>query len=115
MRGLVMTSVMAGLVFAAAAAQAAPLNRQEVKVPFSFVVNGQELPAGTYSVQVDDMNGGALLLRGDKASAYLLTAPLSGEATPSESSLVFAKENGQYHLAQVWNGDSGAQTVVSAR
>lgn len=115
MRGLVMTSVMAGLVFAAAAAQAAPLNRQEVKVPFNFVVNGQELPAGTYSVQFDDMNSGTLLLRGDKASAYLLTAPVSGDATPSDSSLVFAKENGRYHLAQVWNGDSGGQTVVETK
>lgn len=115
MRGLVMTSVMAGLVFAAAAAQAAPLNRQEVKVPFSFVVNGQELPAGTYSVQFDDLNAGALLLRGDKASAYVLTAPVAGDSTPSDSSLVFAKEKGRYHLAQIWNGDSGGQTVVGTR
>ena len=115
MRGLMMTSVMAGLVFAAAAAQAAPLNRQEVKVPFNFVVNGQELPAGTYSVQFDDLNAGALLLRGDKASAYVLTAPVAGDSTPSDSSLVFAKEKGRYHLAQIWNGDSGGQTVVGTR
>jgi hypothetical protein len=114
MRALLMASVVAGMTFAAAAAQAAPANRQAVKVPFSFVVNGQQLPAGTYTVQRDgDLAAGTLLLRSDKAAAYVFTAPNASEQS-ADASLVFAKENGRYRLAQILDAGS-AQDVLDAR
>ena len=51
MRSILRNSViLAGvfLLFAGANASAALVNVLEVKVPFSFVVNGQSFPAGRY-------------------------------------------------------------------
>lgn len=114
MRAFLMSSVMAAVALAAAVAQAAPVNMQEVKVPFSFTVNGQELPAGTYTVQHDDALGtGTLLLKSEKASAYVMTAPVNGEAAPSaDASFVFAKDGDQLRLTQVWDGDANGHEIV---
>jgi len=63
MRAAVMSSLIGAMTMVAAVAQAEPTTRQEVKVPFAFTVNGQEMPAGTYSgnganaITVDNVGG----------------------------------------------------------
>ena len=114
MRAVLMSSVIAAVTLAAAVAQAAPVNMQEVKVPFSFIVNGQQMPAGTYTVEHDDALGtSTLLLKSEKASTYVMTAPVSGEAAPaSDASFVFAKDGDQLRLTQVWDGDANGHEIV---
>ena len=114
MRAVLMSSVVAVVTLAAAVAQAAPVNMQEVKVPFSFTVNGQELPAGTYTVQHDDALGtGTLFLKGEKASTFVMTAPIDGNPNSAEeASFVFAKDGNSYRLTQVWDGDANGHEIV---
>jgi len=114
MRAVLMSSVIAAVTLAAAVAQAAPVNMQEVKVPFSFTVNGQQLPAGTYTVQHDDALGtGTLFLKGEKASTFVLTAPIDGTKSPADdASFVFAKDGDGYRLTQVWDGDANGHEIV---
>src|SRR3954464_7196080 len=115
MRAFVITSVAAAVAFTAAGAQAAPVNMQEVKVPFSFTVNGQALPAGTYTVQHDDALGtGTLFLKGEKASAFVMTAPMNSDQSPADdASFVFAKDGDNYRLTQVWDGDANGHQIVN--
>jgi hypothetical protein len=113
MRAFMTASVMAAVALMATVAQASPVHVQEVKVPFNFVVNGQELSAGTYTVQRDDTVGaGTLLLKGDKASAFVLTAPMGADAAAADASFVFAKDGERYRLTQVWDADAIGHEIV---
>jgi len=114
MRAVMMSSGLAAMVMAATVAQAAPAPRQEVKVPFAFVVNGQELPAGTYTVRQDDAEESALLIQGQGASVYVMTAPVSRSATPQDTSVVFAKDGNRYRLAEIWNDEGDGLAIVNA-
>ena len=111
MRAAVMSSVFGALVLAAAVAQAGPSTRQEVKVPFAFTINGQQMPAGTYSVRQDEAQPSALLIQGEHSAAYVLTAPVGNAATPQDTSLVFEKAGTSYRLSEVWDDDGGVAVV----
>ena len=50
----------------------------EVKVPFSFVIHGQTLPAGQYRVSDDSGVVQFLGEKGNKASMFVMTMPASG-------------------------------------
>jgi hypothetical protein len=113
MRSALISSVVGALVFGAAVAQAAPTTvRQEVKVPFAFTVNGEELPAGTYSVRHDDEQGGALLIQGQRGSVYVLTTPVASGSAKQDTSLVFTRDGDHYRLAEVWD-DSGDGVAIA--
>jgi hypothetical protein len=73
-----------------------------VKVPFSFVVHGKEMPAGRYEVTSD---AGVLTVRGtdNNASSFALTMPADGrDPVSNEPSLVFVKHENQNMLSQIW-------------
>jgi hypothetical protein len=116
MRAVLMGSVIGAMVLASAVAQAAPTTvRQEVKVPFPFTVNGEELAAGTYSISHDDEQGGALLIQGQHESVYVLTTPTSSASAPQDTSLVFTKDGNHYRLAEVWDDAGDGVAVVGTR
>jgi hypothetical protein len=111
MRAVVMSGIVAAMAMVATAAQAAPATRQEVKVPFAFTVNGEEMPAGTYSVRQDDSDNAVLLIEGATTSTWVLTSPVERTSAPKDTSLVFTKIGGRYRLAEVWDGGDGAAIV----
>jgi len=117
MRAVLMSSVIGAMTLAAAVAQAEPTTRQEVKVPFAFTVNGQEMPAGNYTVRQDEDQPTALLIQGqdNKEAIYVLTAPLSNGTTPQDTSLVFSKDGNRYRLTQVWDGDGEGVSIVGSK
>ena len=116
MRAWLMGSSVMAMVLASTIAQAAPSVRQEVTIPFAFLVNGEELPAGTYSVRQDDMEGSSIvLIEGKRASAYVLTAPVERAAQPQDTSLVFTKDAGRYRLAEIWDEGEGLSIVDAAK
>ena len=88
----------------------------DVKVPFSFVVNGQTLPAGQYSIIRDDDASAVLILRGEHgntASAILNTRPPTYEsANGNRPALQFKKVENQYQLSNVWTPDGMARSVT---
>jgi hypothetical protein len=118
MRSVMRKSVLlagAFLLFAGATASASGWNVMEVKVPFSFVVNGHTLPAGRYTVEQE--GGSALLLRGEKdnhAAAFAMTVAASGQdpAGPRPT-LTFTRHENQYRLSSVWESGSEGWSIVS--
>ena len=73
-----------------------------VKVPFSFVVRGEEFPAGRYDITIESGN---LAIRGmDNGSGiFALTLPAGGrDPVGSQPALVFTRHENEYLLTQVW-------------
>ena len=96
--------VLAGFVAAVSGvAFAADADRREAKIPFEFVVNGQRLPAGTYSIERPrDMESSVIVIQGEgrnHASVYALVTPIA--ASKGEDALVFVQDGTEKRLAQV--------------
>jgi hypothetical protein len=110
--------VLAGafLLVAGAAANAAASNVVEVKVPFSFVVNGRSFPAGQYMVERDDMSPSVLLIRGEKGNhtATFVSTMAAGGPDPAGSApaLVFTHDENQYRLSSVWEAGGEGWSVT---
>jgi len=104
------------LAVASGTAYAGYTNVLEVKVPFSFVVNGQTLPAGQYSVMREDDASAVMILRGEhgnNASAILNTRPASDNGPGgNQPALEFTKVEKEYQLSNVWTPDGMARKVV---
>jgi hypothetical protein len=102
MRAGVLT--VACMVLATGSARASTV---EVKVPFPFVVRGQTLPAGRYSVNDD---GGVVQIRGEKgnhAIVYFLTIPADGhDPAGNTPALTFRRDEHQYRLTGIWESAS---------
>jgi hypothetical protein len=88
------------------------------KVPFSFVVNGQTLPAGKYVIERDDLSLGTLLIRSDEKSkpggVFVTTTPDGGHdpAGKSKPALMFTRVENQYRLTSVWDADDEGFDVL---
>src|SRR5262245_38266755 len=81
------------------------------RVPFSFIVGGQTLPAGLYSVSTGQ---GHMTLRGLRHSAVVL--PMSGrEQANGQARLVFLKTGDRYDLTEVWAGDGTGSQLPPAK
>ena len=98
-----MTFAAAGiLVLASGTARASVV---DVKIPFPFVVQNQSFPAGTYQVERDTGNPGAMLIRSDKGNhaMYVLTTPAAGsDPKGNQPSLTFTKHENEYRLTDIW-------------
>ena len=105
-----------GLLFATASAyaQTAPL---KANVPFNFIVSGNTLPAGEYTIQSLSTIERVLVIRGsDKPQMVMATSCAS--AKPSDTSkLVFHRYGDRYFLSQIWTAgnSSGAELPPSRR
>ncbi len=120
MRSIMRQSVMlagAFVLVAGAAATAAPLDVLEVKIPFSFVVNGQSFPAGHYMVERDDSATSVLLIRGEKhnhAATFVATLPAGGhDPLGTAPALAFTRDGNQYRLQSVWESDTQGMKVMN--
>jgi hypothetical protein len=94
------------------AARAGVTDVLHANVPFAFVVNGQTLPAGRYTIQRDDLFSTVLLIRGegDNHSAVFVSSDPDGGHDPAGSKpvLTFQRHENEYRLATVWaSGDQG--------
>ena len=83
-------------------------NAQEItaaRIPFAFVVQGQEFPAGHYEISRQD---DVLCIRGIEhpSGAFAMTLPASGsDPAGNQTALVFTKYETEYDLSQVWESD----------
>jgi len=82
-----------------------------VKVPFDFVLSGQKMPAGDYSIE-ETTNSGALTFKclDTQKAAIVLGEPeaITPEAAPG---LKFEKRNGEEHLVRVITGNGPARVL----
>ena len=88
----------------------------EVKVPFSFVVNGQTLPAGEYFLERQGID--VMFIRGEKTSApgvFVMTEPASGnDPAGSKPSLTFKPHQKEHELVGIWESHDQGFTVLGS-
>jgi hypothetical protein len=102
MRKQIVAAVAAGLLvlgFGASLVWAG--NRVDVEVRFDFIVNGQVMPAGTYSVQVD---GDRVILKGVKGSAGIevpVLTRLADRELPKPKLFFDKTKDGKYYLSEL--------------
>jgi len=117
MRIMLTTAVVGALLLmSAGTARATTYTLLDVKVPFTFTVNGQQFPAGQYLVQEDESIGPAVLfLRNMKAerAAIIPTEPAAGGSPAGQPALTFAKGETQNRLTAVWQSSRHGETVNS--
>lgn len=93
---------------------AGPARAQETvvaKVPFSFVVRGQEFPAGRYNITTEE---GLLTLRGmdNSGGVFAMTTPAGGsDPIGDQPALVFIRYEKTYRLSQIWQSSSEGLAV----
>jgi hypothetical protein len=86
------------------------------KIPFSFVVNKQTLPAGQYEITRYGGNGELLLIHSDKENILAMANGARSLNPADKTKLVFKSYEGRYFLSQVWveGSTAGRQLPKSA-
>jgi hypothetical protein len=86
------------------------------KIPFSFAVGGQTLPAGEYAV-APPSGPGAIVIRGvDHHAAVVAVVHATSDRSHrlQTPQLVFNRYGDRYFLSEVWSsGDKGSQLPMS--
>jgi hypothetical protein len=91
-----------------------------VTVPFPFVVDHRELPAGQYEIRnVEDVGSViGIVQMGNGAAALAFTIPMEGhDPEGNQPVLVFVRHENQYQLSQIWRSGTegrGLQGVGAA-
>lgn len=103
--GLVGEDVRPSMVFAAITSQSvAQTGVARVSVPFQFTIANKTLPAGDYSIAVNNSLLQVAAIDG-KNSACAMTVYFGGASNDNMSTrLVFHRYGERYFLAQVWLG-----------
>lgn len=119
LKGFTMFVLILTLALAAAvvSANGQSANRIVANIPFEFVVGGESMPSGKYSVNDATTNGSAILVRSAdaKSSAIRLTNAVQEKAR-TNSRLVFHRYGQRYFLAEVWKGgDSLGRQLLKSR
>jgi hypothetical protein len=103
-----------GLLLATASAYA-QTGVVKANVPFSFIVNKTELPAGEYRIQPMGIAGsGAMAIesRDTKVIKAFLPSACQSAQTQEKTKLVFHRYGTQYFLAEIWRaGDDRGQEL----
>ena len=109
---LVRTLYVLGLTVSAAAV-AVPAQARDVKfnVPFTFVVNGETLPPGTYEV-TSELS--VLLVRGYDHGAAVVTARAESREE-RDPSLLFNRYGDRYILVEAWMGGDSGRVLPTSR
>jgi hypothetical protein len=111
-RSVVLAVAFVGLAVGTARAQ----ERLVAKIPFPFIVRGEQLPAGSYEI-VD--NQGMITIEGTDsrdlaAAAVAMGTPASGQDPQGrQPALVFIHSENQYTLSQIWESDAKGLAVLS--
>jgi hypothetical protein len=87
----------------------------KVKIPFSFTVGTQTLPAGEYNLK--PLLPHTMLLRNQSGQVLtsIATNSIESKEVPRSVKLVFNGYGGQYFLAQIWRaGDSIGQELIKS-
>lgn len=96
-----------GLLLATASAYA-QTGVVKANVPFNFIVNRTELPAGEYKVQPLGVSGSAMAIQSPDGKVFKAFLPADCESSqaPKMTQLVFHRYGAQYFLAQIWKSGS---------
>lgn len=110
-------AILAGAILLCAGGTAQAESLVTANVPFPFVVNGQNMPAGKYLIQRDDTSPSMLLIRGDQknnhAAAFVSTIRDEGrDPAGSRPALTFKRYENQYRLTGLWDSQDEGFDVL---
>lgn len=107
-----------GLLLATASAYA-QTGTVKANVPFNFVVEKADLPAGEYTIHPLGSVGVALAIESadGKVAKVILSNACSANHVPEKTKLVFHRYGSQYFLTQIWTegNDRGRELPTSQR
>jgi hypothetical protein len=107
-----------GLLLATASAYA-QTGVVKANVPFNFIVNKNQLPAGEYRIQPVGVNATAMTIQSPDGNVIQMFLPNSCSSREAQKTtkLVFHRYGAQYFLAQIWKSgnDRGQELPVSDR
>jgi hypothetical protein len=78
-------------------------HKVQATIPFSFAVNGNLLPSGTYTIGSDSNNPNVLLIFNREKSVHIVTMAQNDSSgwRRKDNTLVFHKCGDQYFLSQI--------------
>jgi hypothetical protein len=104
------------LATASASAQTAAL---KANIPFNFIVNKADLPAGVYTLQNMGSSATAMLIRSADSQVVKVVLPHACAAVnrSDKTKLVFHRYGDRYFLAQIWvaGNEQGRELPQSSR
>jgi hypothetical protein len=107
-----------GLLLAAASAYA-QTGVVKANVPFNFIVDKADFPAGQYLIQSFGAGGSAMTIQSRDGKVIKAVMPIACESiqAPKKTKLVFHRYRDQYFLAQIWTAgnDQGRELPASRR
>ena len=81
----------------------------QATVPFSFTVNGNTLPAGTYRIGSDVTQANMLSIRSRQNKVNIWTMGLAESGNPGTGKLVFHRYGDSYFLSEICYPNSSAR------
>lgn len=110
--------VFFSLITSVVSVNAQSTQRLEVEVPFQFILNGQTLTAGTYTIErTDASRPNIITVKKDdgRVVRLVLTQRVERDSPSTKSSLIFIRREGKHYLFQVWNvGAMNGNEIPSA-
>jgi hypothetical protein len=82
----------------------------EANVPFAFNVGHSHMPAGTYTIKVDSVNG-SIQIHNCANSATVISHGQREYPGEKNQKLVFQQVSDQYFLAEIW-GEKGTEGMM---
>ncbi len=83
------------------AGMASVFGRLKADIPFDFMVNGKQMPAGKYEVKSADIGNTIAVHSADRSKAVVAQAATTDSRKGGEPRLVFRRYGSQYFLAKV--------------
>jgi hypothetical protein len=106
-------------LFLATASASAQTVWLKTNIPFNFIVNKAELPAGEYTLRsLGSSDTGMLIQSTDSQIAKMvLPSVCASSKVPTASKLVFHRYGSEYFLAQIWRAgyEQGKELPKSSR
>ena len=113
-----LVSTLAGLVLLLAVAPlyaGSILNHEmTIVIPFVFAVGDKPLPAGDYTVQVNQESGTVVLRQTGQDPLMILTNRKESRSAPQRGKLVFQRYGTDVFLAEVWSQANATGQTLTA-
>ena len=120
-RTVTMLTLVAGLMLAAGVVAANGQSSSSIvtaDIPFDFIVGGQTLPSGKYTVgSATSLSSGTLRIRSrDGKSSAIRNSNLVTERNQGrQARMVFHRYGQQYFLAEVYSGDNFGRQLLQCK
>jgi hypothetical protein len=114
MRGIRTSLVFAAVGLGLFAGQARAQEIVAVKIPFSFVVNGKDMPAGQYEIRAVDEEGAVVLLEDANLQSTMIVSTISADGydpAGDQPALIFTRHENRYRLSQIWESERNGREI----